>query len=387
MLPERLSKALADKKQTHSYRERIICQPDGKYVQVQNRQYLNFSGNDYLAIACSDEIKAAYQQLNSGSTGSALINGYNPEHAELELKIADWLGFEKALLYSTGFAANSAVLKSLMSDKDDLILQDKLNHASLIDGGLSAKAKSIRFAHNDMVQLESKLKRANQSSSEKLIVSEGIFSMDGDSAPLSSLACLAQQYQAGLMIDDAHGIGVLGKNGRGSLAEHNVKPEQLDIYMATFGKALGSCGAVICGRSNLIEYLVNFSREYIYSTSMSPNQAKLTSTAIELVKTQQWRRDKLAENISYFKQKLTELGLADTGSDSAIQPIIIGENQPTLRIAQQLKQAGIWLIAIRPPTVAKGSARLRVTLSTAHDLSDIRYLLTQLAHAVKVEVK
>lgn len=387
MLPERLVNALVEKKRAHSFRERKICRPDGKYVQVQNKQYLNFSGNDYLAIASSDEIKAAYHPLNSGSTGSALINGYNPEQAELELQVADWLGFEKALLYSTGFAANSAVLKTLMSEKNGLILQDKLNHASLIDGGLAANAKSIRFAHNDMAQLETKLKRANQEYSEKLIVSEGIFSMDGDKAPVTALSHLANDYSASLMIDDAHGIGVLGTNGRGSLAENNLKPEQVDIYMATFGKALGSAGAVICGSRTLIDYLVNFSRDYIYSTSMSPHQAKLTSSAIELVKKHQWRRDKLTENIVYFKQQLAKLGFAETGSNSAIQPIIIGENQATLKIAEQLKKAGIWLTAIRPPTVAKGSARLRVTLSTAHDLADIRYLSTQLANAVKVELE
>ncbi|WAJ71400.1 8-amino-7-oxononanoate synthase [Catenovulum adriaticum] len=387
MLPERLAKALVDKKRAHSFRERKICQPNGKYVQVQNNQYLNFSGNDYLAIASSEEIKVAYRQLNTGSTGSALINGYNPEHAELELQVADWLGFEKALLYSTGFAANSAVIKTVMSEKNGLILQDKLNHASLIDGGLTANAKSMRFAHNDMVQLETKLKRANYQHPEKLIVSEGIFSMDGDNAPIASLSDLASHYDAGLMIDDAHGIGVLGTDGRGSLAENNLKPKQIDIYMATFGKALGSAGAVVCGNATLIEYLVNFSRDYIYSTSMSPHQAKLTSIAIELVKKQQWRRDKLIENIAYFKQQLANLGFADTGSNSAIQPIIVGENQATLKIAEQLKKAGIWLTAIRPPTVAKGSARLRVTLSTAHNLADIRYLSTQLANAVKVELR
>ncbi len=384
MLSKRLEQALANKQQALSYRTRSVCQPNGKYLRIGGKQYLNFSGNDYLAIASTRAVQSAWQSLDdcylSGSTGSPLINGYHPAHQALEAQIADWLGFEKALLFSTGFAANSNVLKTLMNDKSGLILQDKLNHASLIDGGLAANAKSIRFAHNDLMQLEKKL---TQQATEKLIVSEGIFSMDGDCAPVRDLVTLSQKYQSGLMIDDAHGLGVLGSEGKGSLQAQQVKPSDIDIYMATFGKALGSAGAIICGSKTLIDYLVNFSRSYIYSTAMSPLQAKLTGIAVNLVQKDQWRRDKLNENIDYFKRCLEVNGFANTGSESAIQPIIIGDNQTTLNLAEALKQRGIWLTAIRPPTVAKGTARLRITLSTALDKADINYLVTQLAQAHK----
>ncbi|MCU4674469.1 8-amino-7-oxononanoate synthase [Catenovulum sp. 2E275] len=391
MFTQRLSQALADKQQNFSYRKRYVCQPAGKFVDVNGKQYLNFSGNDYLGIASDHRIKNADLNDLSGSTGSSLINGYHPAHQALEAEIADWLGFEKALLFSTGFSANSSILKTLMTDKNGLILQDKLNHASLIDGGLAAAAKSVRFAHNDMFALEKKLianlKENNvnkNNASETLIVSEGVFSMDGDSAPLANISSLARQYQAGIMLDDAHGIGVFGKNGRGSLAAQNINPASVDIYMATFGKAIGSSGAVVCGSQTLIDYLVNFSRSYIYSTAMSPLQAKLTSRAIKMVQQDDWRREKLYENIAYFKHLLSCAGFDDTGSNSAIQPVIIGENETTLMVANQLKQSGIWLTAIRPPTVAKGSARLRITLSSAQDKTDLDFLVSQLAQALKL---
>ncbi|KMT64922.1 8-amino-7-oxononanoate synthase [Catenovulum maritimum] len=385
MLPQSLKAALETKSQASAYRRRYSCSTQDQYIQVAGKTYLNFSGNDYLGLANSDELKQAWQQASdtysAGSTGSALINGYHIAHQKAEEKIADWLGFESCLLFSTGFSANSSILKSLMTNAADYIIQDKLNHASLIDGGIAANAKNIRFQHNDIQQLNNKLDQAGDN--YKLVVTEGVFSMDGDSAPLAEIKQLLSQHNnTGLMIDDAHGLGVFGAQGQGSAYQQGLNANDIDIFTATFGKAFGLSGAFVGGSQDLVEYLVNHARSYIYSTSMSPIQAGVIASAVDIVKNASWRREKLAANIQHYHKMLLQLGLADDEanlSNSAIQPFIIGSNQAALELSARLREMGFWVTAIRPPTVPKGTARLRITLSASQTTQNISQLVEAIA--------
>ncbi|AWB67563.1 8-amino-7-oxononanoate synthase [Saccharobesus litoralis] len=354
------------------YRQRYASVPRGRTVVIQGQSYLNFSGNDYLGLSLHPDIQDAYAKgadiYGCGSTGSALINGYHAIHQDLEHKLADWLGYESVLLFSTGFSANSTLLKTLF-DKHDLIIQDKLNHASLIDGGLASEAKTIRYKHNDMTHLANRLEAHAQN---KVIVSEGVFSMDGDSAPIKDIQLLAKKHDALTMIDDAHGIGVNGQQGQGTW--HCQNAQRPDILMATFGKAFGLAGAMIASTQPVTDYLVQFSRSYIYSTAMSPAQATAISKAVDVLKSEAWRREKLASIIARFRANLAHEKVSLLDSTSAIQPVIIGDAAQAISVANRLREKGIWLTAIRPPTVPENSSRLRITLTTEHTIEDIDYL-------------
>ncbi|MER2493986.1 aminotransferase class I/II-fold pyridoxal phosphate-dependent enzyme [Catenovulum sediminis] len=374
MLPESIKQLLAEKQAKDSYRSRIVCRPHDSYVEVDGKHYVNFSGNDYLGLAVDTKLQQRWGevQLNSGSTGSPLINGYHPSHQALEETICDWLGFESCLLFTSGFTANSSILKNLMTNKQHTIVQDKLNHASLLDGGKEANAKNIRFQHNNIAHLKKRLESVDN---YKLIVTEGIFSMDGDHAPIDEVIAAKRQHDAGVMLDDAHGVGVFGKQGEGSLSLSNAKAADIDIFTATFGKAVGTSGAFVCGSQQLIEYLVNHARGYIYSTSFSPVLAEMTRIAIEKLRLEQWRRDKLRDNITYFKNILAELSFEMTGSDSAIQPIVVGDNKSTLLLASEMRKQGFWVTAIRPPTVPAHAGRIRITLTSLHSHQQIKAML------------
>ncbi|WP_111977068.1 8-amino-7-oxononanoate synthase [Algibacillus agarilyticus] len=367
----RLSSELQNRKTRSLYRQRYSSIPNGRTITIEGKTYLNFSGNDYLGLSRHPDVQDAYSHgvdsLGCGSTGSALINGYHPIHDTLENKLAEWLGFESTLLFSTGFSANSSLLKTLFG-KDDLIVQDKLNHASLIDGGLMSDARSIRFNHNDMSHLQLRL---NNSARNKIIVSEGVFSMDGDQAHIQQINQIAEQENALFMLDDAHGIGVFGKEGQGTWQASQCKP---DILMATFGKAFGLSGAFIAAKREVIDYLVQFSRSYVYSTAMSPAQANAISKTIDIIKKADWRRDKLQQSIAQFRNAFKDTNIQLLDSDSAIQPIIVGSADHALAYAKKLRENGIWLTAIRPPTVAENSSRLRITLTTEHTAEDITFL-------------
>ncbi|WP_017445298.1 aminotransferase class I/II-fold pyridoxal phosphate-dependent enzyme [Gayadomonas joobiniege] len=382
MLPTTLVDQLAQRKRQFGYRTRVPVQPQGSCIRIGQSTYVNFSGNDYLGLASDETLLKDCQalKLNLGSTGSPLINGYHPAHLALEEALCDWLGFDRCLLFSSGFSVNECVLKTLMQNPNDVILQDKLNHASLIDGAQQAVAQHQRFKHNDMAHLESRLKKINCYS---LVVSEGVFSMDGDQAPLAQLTKQCHTYQAGLMIDDAHGLGVLGGQGQGSLGQQNICSQQVDIFTATFGKAIGSSGAFVAGSDQLIEYLVNHARSYIFSTAFSPWQAAATHLAVKKVIAESWRRERLQQNIVYFKQQMQFFELADTGSSSHIQPVIVGSNQTALALAEDLRRSGFWVTAIRPPTVPVGQARIRITLTSLHKKSQIQALCKQIAVSLK----
>ncbi|WP_309265381.1 8-amino-7-oxononanoate synthase [Aeromonas salmonicida] len=348
----------------------------GGRLQVAGRDYLNFSANDYLGLADHSTIKAAFKEgidcYGTGSGASPLVTGYSRAHQQLEETLADWLGVEAVLLFNCGFSANQAVLKALLG-KDHLLWQDRLNHASLQEMGSQLPCKMKRFGHNDMTALERQLEP-----NRGLIVSEGVFSMDGDQGPWPELARLAAQSGNWLMIDDAHGLGVLGPEGRGTLAAQWVAPASVHIQMGTFGKALGVAGAFVGGSRELVDYLVNFARHYVYSTHMPAAQACAVSKSIELVRAADESRDHLARLITRFRQGTAALGWQLGASDTPIQPLLVGESSAALQLAARLRDRGVWVSAIRPPTVPAGTARLRITLSAAHSEQDVDRLLEAL---------
>lgn len=366
-----MAHSLAKRQQQQLSRTRYALAHIENHVQHQHQTYLNFSSNDYLGLAQEPCLKNAWQEgikrYGNGSGGSALITGYTSIHQQLEEQLALWLGFDKALLFQSGFCANQAVLLSLL-EQDDVLIQDKLNHVSLIEAGLLSPAKMTRFLHNDTNSLESILTRSK--AQNKFIVTEGVFSMDGDCSPLQNIASLCRQHQAFLMVDDAHGCGVLSDDGAGSCAAVNIKP---DLLVITFGKAFGLSGAAVLCDKTTADYLVQYARHYIYSTAMAPAQAYAISQACSMVQQERWRRDKLEELSTVLHNKLADYIDIKT-TKTPIKPWIVGNNEKALRMAQQLKQQGCWVTAIREPTIPKNTARLRINLSATHTKEHIDYL-------------
>ena len=375
--PFALGSSLAEREQAGLLRNRIATDgASGGRLRVAGRDYLNVSANDYLGLADHLAIKAAFkagiERYGAGSGASPLVTGYSRAHQELEETLAEWLGVEAVLLFNCGFSANQAVLKALLG-KEHLLWQDKFNHASLQEMGSQLPCKMKRFGHNDMAALERQLEP-----SRGLIVSEGVFSMDGDQAPWPELATLAAQSGNWLMIDDAHGLGVLGPQGRGTLAAQGVNPACVHIQMGTLGKALGVAGAFVGGSRELVAYLVNFARHYVYSTHMPAAQACAVRQSIELVRAADEERAQLGQLIARFRQGAQALGWQLGASATPIQPLLVGESGAALQLAERLRERGIWAGAIRPPTVPVGTARLRITLSAAHREQDVDRLLDAL---------
>ncbi|MGY3866119.1 8-amino-7-oxononanoate synthase [Aeromonas bivalvium] len=375
--PFALGEALAEREQAALLRRRTpVDVASGGRIRVGGRDYLNLSGNDYLGLAEHPAIKAAFKEgidrHGAGAGASPLVTGYSRAHQQLEETLAEWLGVEAVLLFNCGFSANQAVLKALLG-KEHLLWQDRLNHASLQEMGSQLPCRMKRFGHNDMAALERLLEP-----DRGLIVSEGVFSMDGDQGPWRELSQLAAQSGNWLMIDDAHGLGVLGPQGRGTLAAQGVAPASVHIQMGTFGKALGVAGAFVGGSRELVEYLVNFARPYVYSTHMPAAQACAVSKSIELVRAADEARAHLAELVARFRQGARQLGWCLGESDTPIQPLLVGESSAALQLAERLRECGVWVSAIRPPTVPVGTARLRITLCAAHGEADVDRLLEAL---------
>jgi 8-amino-7-oxononanoate synthase len=361
----------------------VVEHATARTITVNNKTYLNFASNDYLGF--SDVAVNFNDSYALGSHSSALVTGYQAQQKALEQYLCEQFGYGAGMLFNSGFSANSSVIKALFQDKaaaqNSAIFQDKLNHASLIDGALHSNAALVRFNHNDMNHLRSRLEKSK--AQNKLIISEGVYSMDGDTAPLKELLVLAKQHNAWLMIDDAHGFGALGKTGLGScealLDQGIVLPE---ILVITFGKAVASSGACVLGCEQFIDYMLQFNRDYTYSTAMSPLMASHTLARIKSIKTADDKRDKLNANIALFKQLAKSHNIAVMESNTAIQPIVLGCAEQTLQAADKLKQQGIWLTAIRPPTVAHNTSRLRITLTAAHTEQDITHLVKHLVGAI-----
>ncbi|MFC3912388.1 aminotransferase class I/II-fold pyridoxal phosphate-dependent enzyme [Pseudaeromonas sharmana] len=351
----------------------------GSRMVVAGREHINFSSNDYLGASQNPLIRSAWKAgldvWGAGSGASPLVTGYTAAHRELEEAIAEWLGVEAVMLFSSGFAANQAVIKSLLT-AEHTVWQDRLNHASLQEAGSQHACRLRRFRHNDLAHLSSLLATA-----QGLIVSEGVFSMDGDQAPCAGLHELAHQSQNWWMLDDAHGLGVLGAQGRGTLDHQGLGSLRPDVLMATFGKALGTSGAFVAGRRELIDYMVNFSRDYVYSTHMPPAQAVATLAAVRWVKQADAARAHLAELIHRFRTGAMQAGLPLLDSATPIQPLLVGCSEQALALATSLRAQGLWVTAIRPPTVPTGTARLRLTLTAGHSVDDIETLVVALARA------
>lgn len=385
MFKQYIKDQLAQRQRAGLLRELICADSYGNKIEVAGKQYINFAGNDYLGIA-SDS--ASQISSPSGATASPLVIGRSQIHCQLEQALLSWVEAPNdfgCLLFSSGFAANTGVISALFNHKNSeaRLIQDKLNHASLIDVGRHVQAmghcRQLRFQHNDLSSLNNIITTKCQVDAAKLVVTEGVFSMDGDSADISQIRALANAQQAWFMLDDAHGIGTKGDRGQGSFAEQGVQFSESDIYVVTFGKAIGAQGAAVIAHKDTIDYLANFSREYIYSTHISPLQAQAVLNNIKVIQQQPWRREKLVSNIELFRGLAKGLPFELMPSDSAIQPVIVGEESAAMSLAHELKQQGIWVGAMRYPTVAKGQARLRVTITASHQKSDIEQLLESLA--------
>ena len=323
----------------------------------------------------------AARRHGAGGRASHLINGHSEEHEQLEQDLAALTGRDRALVFSTGYMANLAVVQAL-SGKQAIILQDRLNHASLIDAARLAAPRGLyRYAHADMNDAERRLTTAiaRHPSASRLIVTDGVFSMDGDLAPLPELSRLAKDNQSWLIVDDAHGIGTLGSRGGGCCDFFGLDSSAVPVLIGTFGKALGSFGAFVAGDADLIEWLMQTARPYIYTTALPPPVAAATRAALALLQDEPWRQTRLRDNIRYFCQQAARLDLPLLASDSAIQPVILGREQRSVECRQQLLARGFDVAAIRPPTVPKGTSRLRITLSARHTAQDIDALLHALS--------
>lgn len=380
-----LSGELAAIKSQNLYRSRQIIEgPQGAVVDIDGAPVVNFSSNDYLGLAnhpaVAEAFKKAVDQYGVGSGSAHLICGHSREHHALEEELAEFTGRQRALVFSTGYMANLGVISTLVQ-QGDAVLEDKLNHASLIDGGLISKANFRRYPHGNLKRLQQLLEQS--SVAKKLIVSDGVFSMDGDEADVEALASIAKQSGAMLMIDDAHGIGVLGDRGAGLLEKLKLNQQQVPILMATLGKGLGTAGAFVAGSDALIETLIQRARSYIYTTAMPPALMAATRMSLKLCQQETWRREKLVSLIAQFRRGAEQLGLNLMASNTPIQPIILGDNHTVMAVSQSLRTQGFLVGAIREPTVPKDSARLRVTLSANHSEAQVNGLLSALEASTK----
>jgi len=378
---EQLAADLAARRAAGLYRERrTLDSAQGVVVRADGRELLGFCSNDYLGLANDPRVVAALcegaTRYGAGSGASHLVSGHSRAHHELEEALAAFTGRARALLFSSGYAANLGVLGALLG-RGDAVFEDRLNHASLLDGGLSSGARFQRFRHADADSLEERLARSG--ARRRLVAVDGVFSMDGDEAPLAALAGACARHDALLFVDDAHGFGVLGEHGGGTLEKQRVDVSAVPLLMATLGKALGVAGAFVAGSDELIETLIQHARTYIYTTAMPPALAVAAARSLAIVREEPWRREHLQDLVRRFRAGVGALGLELLPSASAIQPLLLGEAETALAWSGSLFARGLLVPAIRPPTVPRGQSRLRVTLSAAHTPAQVDRLLEALA--------
>ncbi len=364
-------------------RRRILEGAQGAHVRVDGEDLLSFASNDYLGLANHPEPVVAAQLAAArhgvGAGASHLLSGHHALHHRLEEALATFVGLPAALLFSTGYMANLGVLTALLG-RDGAVFADRLNHASLVDAALLSRAQHIRYPHLDLGTLDKRLSESD--ARVKLIATDAVFSMDGDIAPVRELMDLAARHDAWLYLDDAHGFGVLGREGRGILEHASpLTPHPSLIYMATLGKAAGVAGAFVAGSPDLIDWLLQKARTYVYTTAMPPMLAAATARSLELIRAEPWRRERLASLIARLKAGVAQLPWQLLPSGTPIQPLLVGSNEAALRLADGLRRQGILIPAIRPPTVPEGTARLRISLSAAHSVEDVDRLLAAL-HAL-----
>lgn len=380
---QELQSALDERKRSALFRQRrTLFSPQGTEVILDGEHVTSFCSNDYLGLADHPDVVTAFHEgldkFGAGSGASHLVSGHLAPHEALEQELAEFTYRSRALVFSSGYMANVGVLTTLLNN-NDVVLEDRLNHASLLDGGLFSGARFKRFAHLDTADLEKKLSSL-QDARRKLVVADGVFSMDGDIAPVPELIRVTNEHDGLLMIDDAHGIGVLGRNGGGTIAHWqeqgaHIDEDNLQILIGTFGKSFGASGAFVAGSEELIETLIQFCRPYIYTTAISPAQAEAIRASLKIIQKDNWRRQYLAQLISRFRAHCDDLGLTTMASSTPIQAVVIGDVSKTVQASEQLMQEGVFVSAIRPPTVPAGTARLRVTFSALHTETQFQKLL------------
>jgi len=376
---------LHSRKNNGLYRYRLTLEgPQGAHVSIAGRKYLSFCSNDYLGLANHPElIKAVCEgaiRYGVGAGASHLITGHHSSHHRLEEVLANFTGFPRALLFSSGYMANAGVVTALVGH-GDAVFTDRLNHASLNDAALLSRAKLIRYSHLNLVVLEQRL--AVSKAKCKLVMTDTVFSMDGDIAPVAKLLALCEKYDAWLLLDDAHGFGVLGQQGRGVVSHFNISSPRI-IYMATLGKAAGVSGAFVAGQAEIIEILIQYARSYIYTTATPPLLSYAVLKSLVLIKREEWRRKKLVQLAERLKRELQLMRWKLLLSVTPIQPVIIGGSSEALQISNALRERGFLIPAIRPPTVPKGSARLRISLSASHSIEDVEQLAMVLRELEKI---
>lgn len=382
-LDAKLKAQLTEREQARLYRHRQVLEsPQGVDVVVNGERYVNFSSNDYLGLASHPKVIEALadgaRKWGAGSGAAHLVSGHSLPHHALEEELAEFTGRARALLFSTGYMANLGAVSALLG-RGDSVFEDRLNHASLIDAGILSRARLKRYGHADASELVTQLDATDSGS--KLVVTDGVFSMDGDLAPLPKLVQACQQKDAWLMVDDAHGIGVVGPHGRGSLEHFNLNTEAVPILVGTLGKAFGTFGAFVAGSETLIESLIQRARSYIYTTALPPAVAEATRASLRLIQTESWRREKLQQLVKRFRQGASESGLPLMDSFTPIQPLLLGDTERALTVSQRLREQGFLISAIRPPTVPEGTARLRITISAEHEEAHVDRLLNALLTA------
>ena len=377
-----LASRLAARRAEDLYRRRPLLQsPQGPEVLVDGQRLLAFCSNDYLGLASHPEVIRALREgaerWGVGGGASHLVIGHSGPHHQLEEALAEFTGRPRALLFSTGYMANLAAVTALVG-RGDTVLQDRLNHASLLDAGLLSGARFSRYLHNDAASLAARLDKAEGNT---LVVSDGVFSMDGDLADLPALSAAARARDAWLMVDDAHGFGVLGASGGGCVEHFGLGMSEVPVLVGTLGKAFGTAGAFVAGSEELIETLIQLARPYIYTTSQPPAVACATLQSLRLLREEGWRREHLQRLIARFREGATALGLTLMDSPTPIQPLLVGDSGRAMRLSARLRERGLLVGAIRPPTVPAGTARLRITLTAAHDEAQVDRLLESLALA------
>ena len=376
---QRLAEQLDDLRRRGLFRRRLERQSSqGTRIVVDGREYLAFCSNDYLGLAGHPRVVQAATEAallhGIGSGASHLLSGHSVVHARLEEKLAAFVDMPRALLFTSGYQANIGAITAL-AGAEDAIFSDSLNHASLIDGARLSRAQIVRYPHCDLEFLGRAL--AQTRARTRLVVTDGVFSMDGDLAPLPEMLELCERHDAWLLVDDAHGFGVLGRDGRGSLSHFGLGSARL-VYVGTLGKAVGVAGAFVAGSTEVVETVLQRARTYIYTTAGPALLAAAVEASLDLIQEEGWRRDRLRQRIQSLKKELREANVRFSPSDTPIQPLIIGGNSEALGVSEALRERGILVPAIRPPTVPEGTARLRISLSAAHTEEDVSRLSTAL---------